>query len=156
MLKNALNGRNDKEFSLSAQKMKLAACALLSLAAAAPAAASTESGELAQCFLENASGADLDVMVQWAYVTIGRTQAAQRIQKIPEAKAKAVEQNAQKALANLVAKRCAKPALKLLAKDPKNGLQDALESFAVMLAKKEAAKRSSPVLPLTITDLLRR
>ena len=52
-------------------------------------------------------------------------------------------------------KRCAKPAMKLLLKDPKNGLQDTLGSLAVKLVKDETAKRASPILSLTITDLLR-
>ena len=35
-------------------------------------------------------------------------------------------------------------------------LQDTLETLAVRLARSELQKRSNPVLPITITDLLRR
>ena len=118
-------------------------------------AATTESEALADCLFENTTSADRDAMVQWAYVSIGKTRAAKAIQAIPSAKTKAVEENAQKVLTTLVMKRCAKPAMKLLLKDPKNGLQDTLGSLAVKLVKDETAKRSSPILSLTITDLLR-
>ena len=118
-------------------------------------AATAESDALADCLFENTTSADRDAMVQWAYVTIGKTSAAKAVQAIPSEKTKAVEANAQKVLTNLVMKRCAKPAMKLLLKDPKNGLQDTLGSLAVKLVKDETAKRASPILSLTITDLLR-
>ena len=66
-----------------------------------------------------------------------------------------LEAEAQKTLTKLVMKRCAKPAMKLLVADPKNGLQDTLQTLAVKLAKREVEKRTSPILSLTITDLLR-
>lgn len=69
---------------------------------------------------------------------------------------KNVEAKVEKTLTNLVLKRCLKPTGQILLKDPKNGLQDTLETLAVRLARSELQKRSNPVLPITITDLLRR
>lgn len=131
------------------------AAATILLAAPHASAATKESDALADCLYENTTNADRDAMVQWAYVTIGKTRAAREVQTIPSAKTKAVEANAQKVLTNLVMKRCGKPAMKVLLKDPKNGLQDTLGSLAMKLINEEAQKRSSPLLSLTITDLLR-
>lgn len=135
------------------------AAAALALAGAlivpAPAFASAESDELADCLFKNTSAADRDVMVQWAYVTIGKSSAAKAVQPIPDAKVRSVEASAQKTLTNLVLKRCAKPSMKLLVKDPKNGLQDTLGSLALKLVQSEVEQRKSPLLSLTITDLLR-
>ncbi len=132
-----------------------ALAALLLSLAGAPALASRESDALADCLYENTSSADRTVMVQWAYVTLGKTRAAKAVQAISDEKTKAVEAEAQKTLTKLVMKRCAKPAMKLLVADPKNGLQDTLQTLAVKLAKREVEKRTSPILSLTITDLLR-
>lgn len=135
------------------------AAAALALAGAlilpASAYASAESDALADCLFENTSAADRNVMVQWAYVTIGKTSAAKAVQTIPDAKVRSVESQAQKTLTNLVLKRCAKPSMKLLVKDPKNGLQDTLGSLALKLVQQEVERRKSPILSLTITDLLK-
>lgn len=128
----------------------LAACAILPSAAAA----SSQSDALAQCLYENASVKDRDVLVQWAFAALGRTSAAKAVAVIPEAKIRSTEAAAQKTLANLVMKRCAKPAMTLVVTDPKNGLQDTLETLAWKLAKREIDRRKSPLLPLTITDLI--
>ena len=123
---------------------------------AATPQASAASDELATCLEQNITAQDRKVLVQWAYVTLSKTSAAKEIQTIPSSKVKNVEAKVEKTLTNLVLKRCLKPAGQILLKDPKNGLQDTLETLAVRLARSELQKRSNPVLPITITDLLRR
>lgn len=118
--------------------------------------ASTASDDLAVCLEENLTTQDRKVLVQWAYVALSKTSAAREIQTIPTSKVKSVEANVERTLTNLVLKRCAKPAGKLLFTDPRNGLQDTLETLAVRLVRTELQKRTNPVLPLTITDLLRK
>jgi hypothetical protein len=44
--------------------------------------------------------------------------------------------------------------MKLAFTDPKNGLQDSLTVLAKKLVDDEISKRSSPLLSMTITDLL--
>ena len=44
--------------------------------------------------------------------------------------------------------------MNVLMTDPKKGLENTLTSLAYKLAADEVAKRTSPVLNLTITDLL--
>ena len=139
----------------------VAACALaLSLFAtpivAVQAADSDVSEALADCLYQQSSAADKQVFLQWAYVTLGKTAAAQKIQKIPDASIRSVEGQAQKTLTNLVLGKCSQPAMKVQMKDPKNGLQNTLNSLAQKLVEAEIRRRASPVLALTITDLIRR
>ena len=120
-----------------------------------PAAhASPQSDALAECLDANMTADDQKVLVQWAYVALGKTSAARAVQAIP-AKTKAVESAAQRTLSTLVLRKCSKPALALLVKDPKTGLQDTLQSLASRLIQEELKRRTSPVLPITITDLLK-
>lgn len=127
-----------------------AACAIVPSAAHA----SAQSDALADCLYQNATAQDRDVLVQWAFATLGKTKAAQAVAVIPKAKIQSVEAAAQKSLTTLVVKRCAKPAMALVLKDPKNGLQDTLETLAWKLAQHEISERKSPILSLTLTDLL--
>ena len=142
--------------SIRAASLLLSSTLLLGTLLPAAVQASAASDELAACLEENITAQDRKVLVQWAYVTLSKTSAAKEIQTIPSSKVKNVEAKVEKTLTNLVLKRCVTPAGKVLLKDPKNGLQDTLETLAVRLARSELQKRSNPVLPITITDLLRR
>ncbi|MDY4162481.1 MAG: hypothetical protein SOX97_02725 [Sutterella sp.] len=123
---------------------------------AAQAASADVSEALADCLYQHSTAADKQVFLQWAYVTLGKTAAAQKVQKIPDARVKSTEAQAQKTLTNLVVGKCSQPALKVLMKDPKNGLQNTLNSLAQKMVEAEIRRRTSPVLALTITDLIRR
>ena len=101
-----------------------------------------------------ATASDKQVLVQWAYVTLSKTSAAKQIQTIPSAKVKNIESSAQKALANLVVGRCSSPAVKVLMKNPKNGLQETMTLLAGKLVNAEIERRASPILSLTMTDLM--
>ena len=133
------------------------ALALLANPIVAAQAASTDVSEaLADCLYQHSTAADKQVFLQWAHVTLGKTAAAQKVQKIPDARVKSTEAQAQKTLTNLVVGKCSQPALKVLMKDPKNGLQNTLNSLAQKMVEAEIRRRTSPVLALTITDLIRR
>ena len=133
------------------------ALALLANPIVAAQAASTDVSEaLADCLYQHSTAADKQVFLQWASVTLGKTAAAQKVQKIPDARVKSTEAQAQKTLTNLVVGKCSQPALKVLMKDPTNGLQNTLNSRAQKMVEAEIRRRTSPVLALTITDLIRR
>ena len=140
-------------------KNKLVAGALaLSLFAtpivAVQAASTSDTSEaLAECLYKHATASDKQVLVQWAYVTLSKTSAAKQIQTIPSAKVKNIESSAQKAL-NLVVGRCSSPAVKVLMKNPKNGLQETMTLLAGKLVNAEIERRASPILSLTMTDLM--
>ena len=126
------------------------------VATEAHAAPSPESEALAACLYQHARASDRDTLVQWAFVTIAKTRAAQKVEKLPDEKIKKTEAAAQRTLTNLVMKHCAEPALKLAFKSPKDGLEDTLVSLAKRLVVNELERRSSPLIALTLTDLIRR
>ena len=141
--------------------MKNFAAALFSAALAAAivptaAQASAQSDALAACLHEHAGEEEKNALVRWAFVAIGRTSAAKSVARIPDAKIREVEGSAQKTLTRLVTKHCMRPAAALVLTDPKQGLQDALGELARLLAADEVRRRANPILPLTITDLLRQ
>ena len=72
--------------------------ALLFAALAAALSTAAQAGQyadaMAQCILTNTSASDRDTLTQWAYVTLGKTDAAKTVQDIPAAKTKAVEDKA--------------------------------------------------------------
>ena len=130
---------------------KFCLCALFSTCAAGTACAASAADELADCLYANKT-----TFLQWAYVALGRTEAAKSVQTIPAAKIKTVEKKAQTTLTQLVMKSCPKPAMNLLLSDPKKGLEKTLTSLAGKLVQAEVEKRTSPLLSMTITDLLKR
>ena len=123
---------------------------------AGTACAASAADELADCLYANTSAQDKTTFLQWAYVALGRTEAAKSVQTIPAAKIKTVEKKAQTTLTQLVMKSCPKPAMNLLLSDPKKGLEKTLTSLAGKLVQAEVEKRTSPLLSMTITDLLKR
>lgn len=125
-------------------------------AAAAASSSSTAPAALADCLYKNTGSAERTVFMQWAYVTLGKTDAAKAVAAIPSAKTKQVETQAQAALTKVVLKSCPKEAMNVLLADPRKGLQTTLVALAEKLVAAEIEKRTTPVLNLTITDLLRR
>lgn len=87
-------------------------------------------------------------------MALSKTSAARQVQTIPSSKVKSVESNAQKTLTNLVVGRCSAPALRVLMKNPKNGLQETMTLLATKLVNAEIERRTSPLLSLTISDLI--
>ena len=75
----------------------------LALVSCAVFSASCYAGQYAQalgdCVYDNLSREDKNVMTQWAFVTLGKTDAAKQITVIPESKNKQVNKEA---LANLL------------------------------------------------------
>lgn len=102
---------------------KFCLCALFSTCAAGTVCAASAADELADCLYANTSAEDKTTFLQWAYVALGRTEAAKSVQTIPAAKIKTVEKKAQTTLTQLVMKSCPKPAMNLLLSDPKKGLE---------------------------------
>lgn len=118
--------------------------------------ASEASANLADCLYKNTGSSDKTVFLQWAFVTIGKTNAAQAITKIPTAKTTEVEKKAQSALSKIVIQSCPKEAATLVLSDPKNGLSNTLTALANKMIAAEISKRTSPLLNLTITDILKK
>ncbi len=142
-------------------RIRLEACSLLRnsflatpVVAVQTAATSDPSEALASYLFQHAADSDKQVLIQWAYVALSKTSAARQVQTIPSSKVKSVESNAQKTLTNLVVGRCSAPALRVLMKNPKNGLQETMTLLATKLVNAEIERRTSPLLSLTISDLI--
>lgn len=60
-------------------------------AGAGTSQASEASDALADCLYKNTSQADRNAFVQWAFVTIGKADAAKAVTEIPQAKIRQVE-----------------------------------------------------------------
>ena len=86
------------------------------------------SDELGRCLVTHASNSDTKVLTQWAFVTLGQTQAAREIVKIsPEATNRATTQ-AQSVVIRLLGKDCAKEALKATLYEGKDGIGNGIKS----------------------------
>ena len=64
-------------------------------------------------------------MTQWAFVTLGKTDAAKQITVIPESKNKQVNKEAKKRMTRLMTEACAREAANVALHESKSGLQDA-------------------------------
>ena len=76
-------------------------------------------------------------MTQWAFVTLGKTDAAKQITVIPESKIKQVNSEAKKRLTRLMTQACAKEAANVALHESKNGLQEAAAQLGVRLAQEQ-------------------
>ena len=134
-------------------KNKLVAGALaLSLFAtpivAVQAASTSDTSEaLAECLYKHATASDKQVLVQWAYVTLSKTSAAKQIQTIPSAKVKNIEAMCMLDIAN----RIITPAV---IKYSKVVADETMTLLAGKLVNAEIERRASPILSLTMTDLM--
>ncbi len=126
--------------------MKKTALLLLALACGA-AQASTYSDNLGKCILQNTSSADQETMTQWAYVTLGKTDAAKKVQTIPDKKVTEVETKAKTLMTKLALNSCSKEFATVIAKDPKNGLQDTVGYIAGSLLKDQVISSGLNLFP---------
>lgn len=96
-----------------------------------PTYAAQYGDELGRCLIQNANSADTKILTQWAFVTIGQTQAAKEVVTIPRQKVEAISTKAQTTVLRLLAKDCAAPALKATLYEGKNGIPNGIK-YAVM------------------------
>lgn len=90
---------------------------------------------LGDCVYNNLSAEDKVVMTQWAFVTLGKTNAAKQITVIPEAKIKEVNKNAKNRVTRLLTQNCAKESAKVALYESKDGLKNAAATLAYRLAQ---------------------
>lgn len=124
---------------------KTAAFIVLTLGLTAGAEASTYSDNLAKCILENTSSADQETMTQWAFVTLGKTAAAKKVQTIPAAKTKEVETKA--IVTKLALGACSKQFALVMTKEPKTGLQATASYIAADLLKDQFVSSGLNLFP---------
>ena len=129
-----------------------AVCAALMMtlagASAQALAAGTSSQALGECLYRNATPDQKTQLIQWAYVTIGKTDAAKSIQSIPQAKTQAVTQKMKSTLTTLLLHSCPKEAAQVLLTDPKNGSIDAMETVTSLMLREKVRNQVGNVLDL--------
>ena len=121
-----------------------AACAALMMtlagASAQAFAAGTSSQALGECLYRNATPDQKTQLIQWAYVTIGKTDAAKSVQ--------AVTQKMKSTLTTLLLHSCPKEAAQVLLTDPKNGSIDAMETVTSLMLREKVRDQVGNVLDL--------
>ena len=85
-------------------------------------------------------------MTQWAFVTLGKTDAAKQITVIPESKNKQVNKEAKKRMTRLRTEACAREAANVALHESKSGLQDAAAQLGVRLAKEQLKDKTDEAL----------
>lgn len=103
-------------------------------------AATTDAEELGRCIYNNTSSVDKDTLVQFMYVSLSSTNAARKIQTIPQAKINQVNAKTKNLATKLVLGPCRMQALRVLLSEPKNGMQQALSYTVERLVADKIAK----------------
>ena len=106
-------------------------------------AATTDAEELGRCIYNNTSSADRDTLVQFMYVSLGSTNAARKVQSIPQTKINQVNSKTKALASKLVLGPCRKQAARVLLSDPRNGMQQALSYTVERLVADRIAESTS-------------
>ncbi len=118
-------------------KKKILAASLLCLLAGGSVFAGEYANALGKCLYRNSSSQDKTVLTQWAFVSLGQTDAAKNIATIPARKAQEVDQKAKSIVMKLVGSSCSGEAIKVAFHEPTTGLQNAVSAItSEMIAEK--------------------
>lgn len=85
---------------------------------------------LGTCLYDNTTDADKATLTQWAFVTLGKTDAARSVVTIPAAKTNAVDQQAKKLVTRVITTSCRKEAAQVALHESTTGLQDAIVAIS--------------------------
>ncbi len=113
-----------------AMKTKLMTATLAGLLLSSSAFAGQYATALGKCMYDNTNAADKTTLTQWAFVTLGKTDAAKSVATIPAAKTNAVDQQTKKLVTRLVATSCSKEATQVALHESTTGLQDAVVAIS--------------------------
>ena len=90
---------------------------------------------LGQCLYKNSNDTDKTTLTQWAFVTLGKTDAAKSITTIPAAKTQEVDQQTKTLVTRLVTSSCSTEAKQVVLKEPTTGLRDAMVAITTEMVK---------------------
>jgi hypothetical protein len=118
-------------------KVKLIAATLAGIFACSSAFAGEHATALGKCLYNKSDSSDKTTLTQWAFVSLGQTDAAKGIATIPDSKTQQVNTEAQSVVTKLIASSCSKEALQVALHEPTTGLQDAVAAItSEMIAEK--------------------
>ena len=118
-----------------------------------PAWSGQHGDELGRCLINQANQSDTKILTQWAFVTIGQTQAAKEIVRIPQSKTNSVTAKAQTVVLRLLAKDCAAPALKATLYEGKSGIPNGIKYAVTQYMVEEMQSQTVEALISKLTNL---
>lgn len=131
-------------------KNMLKKASLITLVSLSAVSFSVYAGEyadkLGDCIYNNLSAQDKVIMTQWAFVTLGKTDAAKQVAVIPESKIKEVDKDAKARLTRLLTQNCARESAQVALHESKNGLKDAAVTLAMRIAQDQIKGKADDAL----------
>lgn len=124
-------------------KTKFITALLAGLLASSTAFAGEYATALGKCLYNNTTAADKTTLTQWAFVTLGKTDAAKSIASIPAAKTTEVDQQTKTLVTKLIASSCSKEAAQVALKEPTTGLQDAVVTISSQMISDQLKSQAS-------------
>ena len=97
---------------------------------------------LGKCLYDNTTAADKTTLTKWAFVTLGKTDAAKSVVTIPATKTNAVDQQAKQLVTRLVATSCRKEATQVALHESTSGLQDAVVALSSQMIADQIKSQS--------------
>ncbi|HBC69712.1 MAG TPA: hypothetical protein DCZ56_05115 [Sutterella sp.] len=130
--------------------MKRLLIAALVAAAAQASIAGQYATAFGDCLYKNMSDADKDTLMQWVFVTVGKTSAARQIATIPSAKTSATDAKMRSLIQEKTMGACRNEAIKLLMNEPRTGLRDAVTEVAVKMAEDKISSSALGSFPTSL------
>ena len=131
-------------------KRKLILFLLGGLLTCSAASAGDYATALGECLYNNTTSEDKTTLTQWAFVTLGKSDAAKSITTIPADKTSEVDQKAKSLLPRLVASSCSKEALQVALHEPTTGVQDAVTAMSSYMIREQIRKNAKSLLSNSI------
>ena len=125
----------------------------LMLTCIATAHAAQYGDQLGRCLVEHAGQNDTKILTQWAFVTVGQTQAAREIVTIDKATQNRVSSQAQSVVLRLLGKDCAAEALKATLYEGKNGIPNGIKYAVTFHLTEEMSTQAVDALIAQIANL---
>lgn len=109
--------------------------------------------QLGRCLVEHAGQSDTKILTQWAFVTVGQTQAAREIVTIDKATQNRVSSKAQAVVLRLLGKDCAAEALKATLYEGKDGIPNGIKYAVTFHLTEEMSTQAVDSLISKIANL---
>ena len=129
---------------------KLALFLLGGLLTCSVATAGDYATALGECLYNNTTSEDKTTLTQWAFVTLGKSNAAKSIATIPADKTSEVDQKTKSLLTRLVASSCSKEALQVALHEPTTGVQDAVTTMSSYMIREQIRTNAKSILSNSI------
>lgn len=126
---------------------------LIALLASTGTFAGQYGDELGRCLVQNAGQYDTKILTQWAFVTVGQTQAAREIVTISPTVYDKVTSQAQRVVLRLLGKDCAAQALKATLNEGKDGIPNGIKYAVGFHLTEEMSSQTIDALISKLTQL---